>query len=110
MAISDKEKERLSLAKEIVLKMRRCTEINQMLDHYNTHGTLSVNKRQAEVIISDLSFQELTFIIKNYPTYKARKLKKADSENDPEKKKELLQDYSILCKQLEEARIAIKNL
>jgi len=107
---SDKIKERFALAKAIVSKMRRCTEINQMLDHYNTHGTLSVIGKQAEVEITDMSFKELTFIIKNYPTYKARKLAKANAELDAVKKKELLQDYSVLCKQLDEARKAIKKL
>ncbi len=109
MAISDKE-ERFILAKAIITKMRRCTEINGLLDHYKEHGTLGYPKQMAMVNTDDVSFKQLTFIIKNYPTYKARKLRKANAQTDKDKKAVLMAEYELMSKQLDDAREKIKTL
>ena len=106
----DKNKERFILCKLIVTKMRRVTEINGMLDHYNQHGTIGYPKRMAELNIDDLNLKKLHYIKANYPTYKARKLAKANQEKDPDKKKVLMDEYNLLSSQLEEARTKIKSL
>lgn len=110
MESSDKIRERFRLCTQIVRKMRRCTEINIMLDNYSRNGNLGVSKSLAEVKSEDMSLSELTFIVKNYPTYKSRKLKKIESETDPDRKKELLKEFDILSRQLDNARAMIKSL
>jgi hypothetical protein len=106
----DKEKERYIIANLIVQKMRRCTEIFGILDHYKEHGTIGYPKKLAVLDIDDQDLKQLLFIQKNYPTYKARKLRKAEAETDKDKRKQLMQEYKILCTQLDEARAKIKAL
>ena len=106
----DSSQERFILCKRINNNMRRLTEINEMVDHYNQHGTLGFKKQLAMVNTQDMDVPELLFIIKNYPTYKARKLAKANAEKDPDKKAELMKEHETLTRQLDDARLKIKTM